>query len=52
MALAHTLGSKVEVAYNRGDLLEKRRGLMQVWSDFLYMPSERTKQAETGFVAG
>jgi hypothetical protein len=26
MALAHTLGSKVEAAYNRGDLLEKRKG--------------------------
>ncbi len=26
MALAHTLGSKVEAAYNRGGLLEKRRG--------------------------
>ncbi|RRW40375.1 site-specific integrase [Pseudomonas luteola] len=35
MALAHTLGSKVEAAYNRGDLLEKRRGLMQEWSGFL-----------------
>ncbi len=35
MALAHMLGSKVEAAYNRGDLLEKRRGLMQEWSGFL-----------------
>ena len=26
MALAHTLGSKVEAAYDREDLLEKRRG--------------------------
>ncbi len=36
MALEHTLGSKVEAAYNRGDLLEKRRGLMQEWSGFLH----------------
>jgi hypothetical protein len=26
MALAHTLGSKVEASYNRGDLLEKKKG--------------------------
>lgn len=35
MALAHTLESKVEAAYNRGDLLEKRRKLMEDWSNFL-----------------
>ena len=28
MALAHTIGDKVEAAYRRGDLLEKRRELM------------------------
>jgi hypothetical protein len=26
--------SKVEVAYRRGDLLEKRKMLMQAWSDY------------------
>lgn len=31
MALAHTIGSKVEAAYRRGDLFEKRRRLMQEW---------------------
>ncbi|MFB8831801.1 tyrosine-type recombinase/integrase [Azotobacter sp. CWF10] len=35
MALAHTLESKVEAAYNRGDLLDKRRALMEEWSAFL-----------------
>ncbi|MGG4660486.1 tyrosine-type recombinase/integrase [Pseudomonas vlassakiae] len=35
MALAHTLNSKVEAAYNRGDLLDKRRALMQDWGDYL-----------------
>ncbi len=35
MALAHSLESKVEAAYNRGDLLEKRRALMEDWSTFL-----------------
>lgn len=35
MALAHTIGNAVEAAYRRGDLLEKRRALMQDWSDFV-----------------
>jgi len=35
MALAHTLDSKVEAAYNRADLLEKRRALMADWTAFV-----------------
>ena len=31
MALAHTIGNKVEAAYRRGDLLEARRQLMLDW---------------------
>ncbi len=31
MALAHTVGDKVEAAYRRGDLFEKRRRLMDEW---------------------
>lgn len=34
MALAHTVGNKVEAAYRRGDLFEKRRRLMADWADF------------------
>jgi integrase len=34
MALAHALGSKVEAAYRRGDLFDKRRRLMDAWSQF------------------
>ena len=34
MALAHTIGNKVEAAYRRGDLFEKRRILMEVWANF------------------
>lgn len=34
MALAHTIGNKVEAAYRRGDLLEKRKGLMAEWGRF------------------
>lgn len=33
-ALAHTLESKVEAAYQRGDLLDKRRGLLNEWAAF------------------
>ena len=33
MALAHTIESKVEAAYRRGDLLEKRSQLMQDWAN-------------------
>lgn len=35
IALAYSVGSKVEQAYRRGDMLEKRRPLMQEWADFL-----------------
>ena len=34
MALAHAVGSKVEAAYRRGDLFEKRRRLMDEWSRY------------------
>jgi integrase len=33
-ALAHVIGDKVEQAYMRGDLFEKRRKLMQQWATF------------------
>jgi integrase len=32
--LAHQIGSQVERAYRRGDLLDQRRRLMQDWADF------------------
>jgi integrase len=34
MALAHAVGDKVEAAYRRGDLFEKRRRLMADWAKF------------------
>jgi integrase len=34
MALAHAVGDKVEAAYRRGDLFEKRRRLMDDWARF------------------
>lgn len=34
MALAHVISSEVEAAYRRGDMLERRRQMMQDWADF------------------
>jgi integrase len=34
MALAHAVGSKVEEAYRRSDLFEKRRELMDAWARY------------------
>jgi integrase len=34
MALAHVIANKSEAAYRRGDLLEKRRALMDDWAEF------------------
>ncbi|MCJ8158546.1 phage integrase central domain-containing protein [Sphingomonas sp. LaA6.9] len=33
-ALAHAIENKTEAAYRRGNLLEKRRGMMNAWSDY------------------
>jgi hypothetical protein len=35
MALAHKIRNQVEAAYRRGDLLEKRRYLMEDWGQFV-----------------
>jgi integrase len=39
-ALAHVIGNKVEAAYRRGDLFEKRRRLMNDWGKYCARPSE------------
>ena len=39
MALAHSIGSKVEAAYRRGDLFDQRRQLMNDWANFLESPA-------------
>ena len=41
IALAHTVGSDVERAYRRGDMLEKRRAMMQDWLEFLGTRKDR-----------
>jgi integrase len=46
MALAHTIENKTEAAYRRGDLLDKRRELMNAWAN--YLASKPGKAARTG----
>jgi integrase len=38
LSLAHTVGSGVERAYRRGDLLDKRRKLLEAWSEYCSAP--------------
>jgi integrase len=38
-ALAHKIGSEVEAAYRRGDLLPKRARLMRDWARFCELPA-------------
>jgi integrase len=40
MALAHTVSSKVEQAYRRGDMFERRRRMMAAWATFCGSPKE------------
>lgn len=42
MALAHTIGSAVEAAYRRGDLLDIRRRLMDEWSAYCESGTSQT----------
>ena len=42
-ALAHIIGNKVEQAYRRGDLFEKRRKLMDAWARFGEHPTPASK---------
>ena len=39
-ALAHTIRNKVQGAYQRGDLFEKRGKLMDAWADYCESPPE------------
>ncbi len=38
LCLAHSVGTSVTQAYDREDLLEERRGIMQSWADYLDPP--------------
>jgi integrase len=39
MALAHAVGSRVENAYRRTDLFDRRRRLMDAWADYCSKPA-------------
>ena len=39
-ALGHVVGDKVEAAYRRGDLFEKRRKLMEAWAKYCTSPAQ------------
>ena len=45
MALAHAVGSKVEAAYRRGDLFDRRRLIMAEWAKFCGTAADRHKVA-------
>jgi integrase len=47
-ALAHVLGDKVEAAYRRSDLFEKRGRLMQDWARFCAMPPTQAERVPLG----
>ena len=38
LALAHTIKNQAEAAYRRGDQLERRRELMDVWANYIEIP--------------
>lgn len=44
MALAHFIGSEVERAYQRSDMLERRREMMAAWAAFCVGQLEHTKK--------
>ena len=51
MALAHVIENKVEAAYRRGDLFEKRRKMMGAWANFLELEDAGRKVVKIGHTA-
>lgn len=49
-ALAHKLKDASEAAYQRGDLIEKREILMQLWGNYCYPTGEKVIQMPTAKV--
>ncbi len=47
MALAHFIGSDVERAYQRSDMLERRRAMMGDWGSFLKLSSSQSAVIST-----
>ena len=48
MALAHTVSDKVEAAYRRGDMVEKRARLMKDWAEFCATPAPAGRSCRSG----
>jgi len=48
MALAHIIKDKTEAAYRRGDMLEKRRELMDAWAGFCAAPQKTGEGGDAG----
>jgi integrase len=42
ISLAHKVGNKVEQAYHRGAMFDKRRRLMEQWASYCMMPTKPT----------
>ena len=51
MALAHTVGDKVEAAYRRGDLFNKRKQLAEAWAKFATSPPVLATPGDTKVVS-
>ena len=51
MALAHVVGDKVEAAYRRGDLFQKRRQLAEAWATYCDSPAPRRKSCQSAHSA-
>ena len=52
MALAHAVSDKVEAAYRRGDLFEKRRRLMAEWGTYCTSPKAAARNTVVSIRAG
>ena len=51
LSLAHSIGTEVEKAYRRGDLIEKRRQLMEQWAAYCTSPPAAAQKAGANVVA-
>ena len=49
-ALAHVTGSKVEAAYARSDLFQRRCAMMEAWSDYVTNESSKVLKFRAGLV--
>ena len=49
LALAHINSDRVEAAYRRTDLFERRRELMQQWDDYVALDATTPPPSRTAF---